>query len=240
MGRTRSQPNKQTNNRVKKIRLSVWNGNLPQNISERLSKAESRGLLSSAAVVGRVEKSAKPGGLAPRLKQNPSLFAGIGVLKAHEKVAHSKAHLANFEAEKLIGSESESDKEEDVLKELHQESKQGVPAGGGSNLMGPVLAKGEVMILTGGGKFIQSPKIKMDLEDMASKMRLKAKWNCLTCVKFLQSEQAVAEHLKQAEITFVGRRQRMEFKPKTCQIKREQVFSEEDIQRKISSINDEP
>ena len=93
MGRTRSQPNKQTNKRVKKIRLSVWNGNLPQNISERLSKAESRGLLSSAAVVGRVEKSAKsmPGshlstsGLAPRLQQIPNILVILGNFPNYRK-----------------------------------------------------------------------------------------------------------------------------------------------------------
>ena len=80
------------------------------------------------------------------------------------------------------------------------------------------------------------PKKKMDsdkLEEMISDMRSRVKYNCLTCMKYLPREQAVEEHKNQAKITFVGKRQRMQLLPTTCEVKKEKVYSEEDIQQRI-------
>ena len=187
----------------------------------------------TSAAVGRVKKSAKSlpsslllGGLAPRLKKNQRLFEGIGVLnrgKAVEKVAFSKACLADFENEKLM---CEENGKEEVLEEAAVKH---VEAGGSANLMRPIMAPGESVVLKRSGQFTplpeqRNPKIKMDLEELATKMREKMKWNCETCSVFLQTEAAVRNHKEQAKISFVGSR-KMKFKTVSCVIVMERVFS---------------
>ena len=113
----------------------------------------------------------------------------------------------------------------------------------GANLMGQILtSKGESMVLTGDGKFQvvqeqRSPQTKMDLEELTRRLREKVKYNCLTCIKFMQSETAAKEHqAKQVEMCFVGqagRRQRMQLKPTACKVVKERVFSDEEIRRKV-------
>ena len=225
MGRTRS-------GKVKKAtrRLPVWNGNLPENLPSKRITARSRGLLSRAAV-GRVEKSEVASHLLPtRLKTNPSLFEGQGVFnrgKAREKIVH----LSNFDPEKHQRCELNV---EEVL-ELHR----GVPTGGVTNLMGPLLSPSKKVAFDfESGKLVQeqrSPKTKMDSEELANKMRLKMRWTCISCSKSIFSKATVADHLKQAEITF-GSNRRMQFKPASCKVVAERVFSEEDILRKIETM----
>ena len=212
---------------------------------KRLSKK-----LLSGASVGRFEKSLPgsylPGGLAPRLKKKPIIFEGSQILsrvKTQKKVAYAKAHLADFDTEKLLvlgceGSDEEEvvhqDVEQDVLE--HQLPSSQVKTG--ANLMGPLLSKGtgESLLLTQGGKLIPLvPKKKMDLEEMAKKMRVKVKWTCVTCAKYITSEQGVREHVKQAQICF-GRRNRMQFKSATCKVVSERVFSEEDIKKRMTEV----
>ena len=232
MGRTGS-------GRVTKTKMPVWNGScLPENLpTQRLSRRRrvesTGGLLSS----GRVQKCAKPlsgrqipGGLAPRLKQNQSLFEGLGVLNRGK--AKKKVGLSNFDIEKLMESEDE-DEEEEVMTSSQVKTEH-AEAGGKANLMGPLISSpGETLLLTEGGKLIpqRSPKMNVIVEE---EMRSKVKWNCLSCVKFLQNEKAVEDHLKQAQISFSGRRKRMQFKPTTCKIVKERVFNEEEIQRRLN------
>ena len=74
-------------------------------------------------------------------------------------------------------------------------------------------------------------QMKLDLDKIEDKMRSKEKFTCVKCIKYLQNKQAVEEHLKQAQISFVGRRARMQLKPTTCKVVKERVFNEEDILR---------
>ena len=218
-----------------KTKVPVWNGNLPE-LPERLSKRGKAELLGGAAV-GRVEKPAKslpgshlPRGLAPRLKTNPMIFEGSEILnrgKTHKKVAYAKEEV-----------------QQEVLQEVQQEvlqhqlssssSQVKTEAGGGANLMGRLLSKGkgETLMLTRGGNLIPlAPKKKIDLEKLERQMKAKVKYTCVRCVKFLPSEQAVQEHLKQAQISIVGRR--MHFKPATCKLVTERVYTDEQIMKRI-------
>ena len=212
MGRTRSE-------RVKGLLIEqkLLDQNAPK-LPERPTKrgkgsSSLRGLLSSASG-GKVDKSvkSKPGIHLPGGQLSPRLFEGSKVLnrgKVREEVT-----LRN--AEKLLES------------------------GCGTNLMGQILTnRGERMILTRDGKFQQqrSPQTKMDLEELTRRLREKVKYNCLTCIKFMQSEEAAKEHqAKQVEMCFVGqagRRQRMQLKPTACKVIKERVFSDEEIRRKV-------
>ena len=219
-----------------KTKVPVWNGNLPE-LPERLSKRGKAELLGGAAV-GRVEKPAKslpgshlPRGLAPRLKTNPMIFEGSEILnrgKTHKKVAFAKEELHH-----VVHQDVQQEVQEHQLSSSSSQVKTQA-AGGGANLMGPLLSKGkgETLMVTRGGNLIPlAPKKKIDLEELARKMKTKVKWTCVRCVKFLPSEQAVQEHLKQAQISIVGRR--MHFKPATCKLVTERVYTDEQIMKRI-------
>ena len=219
-----------------KTKVPVWNGNLPE-LPERLSKRGKAGLLGGAAV-GRVEKPAKslpgshlPGGLAPRLKKNPMIFEGSQILnrgKTHKKVAYAKEEVQQEVLQEV---------QQEVLQHQLSSSSSQVKTeagGGGANLMGPLLSKGkgETLMLTRGGNLIPlAPKKKIDLEELERKMKAKVKVTCVRCIKFLPSELAVQEHLKQAQISIVGRR--MHFKPATCKLVTERVYTDEQIMKRI-------
>ena len=219
-----------------KTKVPVWNGNLPE-LPERLSKRGKAELLGGAAV-GRVEKPAKslpgshlPRGLAPRLKKNPMIFEGSEILnrgKTHKKVAFAKEELHH-----VVHQDVQQEVQEHQLSSSSSQVKTQA-AGGGANLMGPLLSKGkgETLMVTRGGNLIPlAPKKKIDLEELERQMKTKLKWTCVRCVKFLPSEQAVQEHLKQAQISIVGRR--MHFKPATCKLVTERVYTDEQIMKRI-------
>lgn len=228
MGRVNSDYSRLAALKGRLIEQKIPDKNAPK-LPERLAKREKaatessslRELLRSASG-GKVQKS-KAGIHIPGGHLSPRLFEGSKVLNSRGKAGKEVAFRnGDFGTEKSLGS------------------------GCGKNLMGKVLTrKGESMILTRDGKLIPVqeqtiPQTKMDSEKLRKKMAEKFKYNCLTCIKFMQSESAAKEHqAKQVKMCFVGqagKRQRMQLKPTTCKVVRERVFSDEEIRQKVDEM----